>query len=540
MPASQVAPHLALAASTGAGAFADIQAGIEAQNFRDHVKDAAAVVLGRVTGLQKAAPAAFSEHDPDWWIATIDAYQVVRGPGAEARHDRGPLPEQPRRAVAQLAEAEGRTGRALRPPCQRPLGPVAGEVPAPPSRRPPAGAERRCPHERKEPMSIRVVNMIPASLSGETSQDSEPNIAVNPQNTKAIVGTAFTPAPTGGSFAPIYISSDGGNTWALRMVVPGNGFVGTSDITVAFADTGGHLYAGILNGSTINFQILRTANYASRQPDDGAAHPRERGSAVGRRRDREGEDRVARPRVHRQQQLRHLAEDRDGRPLAERRERCGSVRVRTASDRARCREPAGRSADASRHPSGRDDLRRVRAVEERLGRSRPEHRHRHDPRRQLGQRRDAVPGARSGREGGRAEPLHPLERDHGPGAARRRPLRRRRPEPLRHGVDRLVRPRRRRHRHRLDAARTPLDGSRCDVVGRPPHDHEREEPVARGQLEQRARAALPGVHRIALGDEARADVQRLVDRRVDDRAAHGAVQRCRPGRSSRTSATTCG
>ena len=226
VPASQVAPHLALAASTGAGAFADIQAGIEAQQFRDHVKDAAAVVLGRVTGLQKAAPVAFSEHDPDWWIATIDAYQVVAGPGAEARHDRGPLPEQPRRAVAQLAEAEGRTGRAVRPPCQRPLGPVAGEVPAPPSRRPAAGAERRCPHERKEPMSIRVVNMIPASLSGETSQDSEPNIAVNPQNTKAIVGTAFTPAPTGGSFAPIYISSDGGNTWALRMVVPGNGFVG--------------------------------------------------------------------------------------------------------------------------------------------------------------------------------------------------------------------------------------------------------------------------------------------------------------------------
>jgi hypothetical protein len=81
VPASQVAPHLALAASTGAGAFADIQAGIEAQQFRDHVKDAAAVVLGRVTGLQKAAPGAFSEHDPDWWIATIDAYQVVEGRG---------------------------------------------------------------------------------------------------------------------------------------------------------------------------------------------------------------------------------------------------------------------------------------------------------------------------------------------------------------------------------------------------------------------------------------------------------------------------
>ena len=110
---------------------------------------------------------------------------------------------------------------------------------------------------------IRVVNMIPASLSGESRQDSEPNIAVNPANPKAIVGTAFTPSPTGGPNAPIYISSDGGNTWALRMVVPGNGPVGTSDITVAFADSGNHLYAGILNGLTTNLQILRTANYTS-------------------------------------------------------------------------------------------------------------------------------------------------------------------------------------------------------------------------------------------------------------------------------------
>jgi hypothetical protein len=115
-------------------------------------------------------------------------------------------------------------------------------------------------------MTIKVVNMIPASLSGESHQDSEPNVAVNPENTKAIVGTAFTPAPTGGSFAPIYVSSDGGNTWALRTVVPGNGFVGTSDITVSFAGSGGHLYAGTLNGTTIDFQILRTPNYLSVSP----------------------------------------------------------------------------------------------------------------------------------------------------------------------------------------------------------------------------------------------------------------------------------
>jgi hypothetical protein len=115
-------------------------------------------------------------------------------------------------------------------------------------------------------MTIQIVNMIPNSLSGESRQDSEPNIAVNPANAKSIVGTAFTPNPMGGTFAPIYVSSNGGATWTLNPIVPGNGFVGTSDITVAFADTGGKLYAGILNGTTIRFQILRTANPAAATP----------------------------------------------------------------------------------------------------------------------------------------------------------------------------------------------------------------------------------------------------------------------------------
>lgn len=111
-------------------------------------------------------------------------------------------------------------------------------------------------------MTLQIVNMIPNSLSGETRQDSEPNIAVNPQNTKSIVGTAFTPNPMGGTLAPIYVSSNGGSTWVLNPIIKGNGFVGTSDITVAFADTGGHLYAGILNGTSIHLQILRTPNPA--------------------------------------------------------------------------------------------------------------------------------------------------------------------------------------------------------------------------------------------------------------------------------------
>lgn len=114
--------------------------------------------------------------------------------------------------------------------------------------------------------TVSVVNMIPASLSGETNQDSEPNIAVNPARPTDIVATAFTPSPFGGSFAPIYVSTDRGRNWALRNVVPGNGSFGTGDITVGFATTGGILYAGTLNGATGHMQILRTSGFAGTAP----------------------------------------------------------------------------------------------------------------------------------------------------------------------------------------------------------------------------------------------------------------------------------
>jgi hypothetical protein len=109
-------------------------------------------------------------------------------------------------------------------------------------------------------MPIHVVNMVPQSMSAETNQDSEPNLAVDPTNINHVVATAFTPAPAGGSNAPVYVSSNGGTSWTLNMIVPGNGQFGTGDITTAFAGSGGTLYAGILNGATFALQILRTSN----------------------------------------------------------------------------------------------------------------------------------------------------------------------------------------------------------------------------------------------------------------------------------------
>src|SRR5215204_2438191 len=115
-------------------------------------------------------------------------------------------------------------------------------------------------------VSIKVVNIIPQTLSGETNQDSEPNIAVNPNNPSQIACTAFTPNPLGGANAPIFISTNGGNSWTLNNIVPGAGSLGTGDITLKFAGTSNRLFSGILSGSGGAFQVHRTGNFTSSTP----------------------------------------------------------------------------------------------------------------------------------------------------------------------------------------------------------------------------------------------------------------------------------
>jgi hypothetical protein len=112
---------------------------------------------------------------------------------------------------------------------------------------------------------VIVVNMVPKSLSGETNQDSEPSLAVNPANPLEIVGTAFTPDPMGGALAPVYISTDGGNTWRLNSIVPSaaGSTTGTSDISLAYASKGGLVYGGILSAASGDFETLRTTNVGS-------------------------------------------------------------------------------------------------------------------------------------------------------------------------------------------------------------------------------------------------------------------------------------
>ncbi|HTS28461.1 MAG TPA: choice-of-anchor D domain-containing protein [Bryobacteraceae bacterium] len=127
---------------------------------------------------------------------------------------------------------------------------------------------------------ITVVNMIPNLSSGETNQDSEPNLAVNPANPQEMAATAFTPSPNAGSQnSPIYYSKDGGSSWSLLDIIGGTP---VRDQTLRFADSSGLLYAGVLWGTgniiaNINFDILRTNDFsginlmtklASRKNDD--------------------------------------------------------------------------------------------------------------------------------------------------------------------------------------------------------------------------------------------------------------------------------
>ncbi|HSS52382.1 MAG TPA: hypothetical protein VLX28_25850 [Thermoanaerobaculia bacterium] len=106
---------------------------------------------------------------------------------------------------------------------------------------------------------VQVVNMIPNSLSGETNRDSEPNVAVNPANPSQIAATAFTPDPLNSGNGPIFVSTDGGLTWALNVVLPGGNR--TVDVTLRFGGTSNILYAGILRMDNSHMDLLRKSNF---------------------------------------------------------------------------------------------------------------------------------------------------------------------------------------------------------------------------------------------------------------------------------------
>src|SRR5512144_649197 len=114
---------------------------------------------------------------------------------------------------------------------------------------------------------IRVVNIIPRAMSGESNQDSEPNIAVNPARPRQIAASAFTPNPFGGPNAPIFVSNDGGRTWVVVNSIPSQAGASTGDITIRFGNSTRNLYAGILRRpGNLRLNILRTTDFQSPTP----------------------------------------------------------------------------------------------------------------------------------------------------------------------------------------------------------------------------------------------------------------------------------
>ena len=102
---------------------------------------------------------------------------------------------------------------------------------------------------REASTHAKVVDLIPASLSGETNQDSEPFLAVQAANPQIMVASAFTPNPISSTGnAPLYISEDAGNTWVLSAITPVPRM--TCDITHAMSIGENHprgdLHAGTL------------------------------------------------------------------------------------------------------------------------------------------------------------------------------------------------------------------------------------------------------------------------------------------------------
>jgi hypothetical protein len=116
-----------------------------------------------------------------------------------------------------------------------------------------------------------VVDIIPESLSGETVNDSEPNLAVNPANPLEIEASAYTEEPLKGNIAPIFTSTNGGETWSCRSIIPSPQQV--FDITLRFSGAANHFYVSTLLNTPRPFPLLigRSDDVARRRSLDHLA-----------------------------------------------------------------------------------------------------------------------------------------------------------------------------------------------------------------------------------------------------------------------------
>src|SRR5438445_848975 len=110
---------------------------------------------------------------------------------------------------------------------------------------------------------VRIVDLIPVSLSGETWQDAEPFLALYASNPQLLAASAFTPKPGGSASAtaPIFVSDNGGASWTLRNTLPSESM--TADITHAVGGNPPVLYAGIIKVPDFPLNELKTGDFLS-------------------------------------------------------------------------------------------------------------------------------------------------------------------------------------------------------------------------------------------------------------------------------------
>jgi hypothetical protein len=82
LPLEDVEPYLQVAADTAEQPFATLQRRVETTDMCEHAVNCDALVLSEVIKLEKAPwtnPVRVSEHDADWWVATLQVYYVEKG-----------------------------------------------------------------------------------------------------------------------------------------------------------------------------------------------------------------------------------------------------------------------------------------------------------------------------------------------------------------------------------------------------------------------------------------------------------------------------
>lgn len=160
---------------------------------------------------------------------------------------------------------------------------------------------------------LTLVNMVPASRSGEINQDSEPSLTINRRHPKQLAASAFTwdnlqGPPMIGANAPIYVTVDEGDSWDVAYSVPSTvgAFFPTGDITLWFSEqpsgSTSLLYTSILHSAEFSMRVFRADDYRLSVPmtlldtqtfggTNRVDQPRVRAETVHRGPDR-GKDRV--------------------------------------------------------------------------------------------------------------------------------------------------------------------------------------------------------------------------------------------------------